>query len=67
MYKLKPNAPDFQACDGPFEGRKYIAGTTYAEIPTNEADKFEEIKTEEPTETGRKAQSQKPAAKDKEE
>jgi len=41
MYKLKLNQPDFECVDGPFAGRKYKTGQTYAEIPPNEAHRFE--------------------------
>ncbi len=43
MYKLKPTSPDFVCCDGPFAGRKFIAGDIYDEIPPAEADKFETV------------------------
>lgn len=41
MYKLKLNQPDFECVDGPFAGRKYKTGQTYAEIPPNEAHRFD--------------------------
>jgi hypothetical protein len=45
MYKLKSNVPDFTVVDGIFKNRTYKAKETYAEIPPEEKDKFEEIKT----------------------
>jgi hypothetical protein len=58
MYKLKEKTPDFQCCDGPLEGRKFVAGQMYPEIPPEEAGKFEEVKTEEMSQgAGRKAQA----------
>jgi hypothetical protein len=43
LYKLKPNQEPFQCCGGPFEGRKYLPGQIYTEIPPEEADKFEDV------------------------
>jgi hypothetical protein len=42
LYKLKPNQEPFVVCGGPFEGRKFLTGQTYAEIPPEEADRFDE-------------------------
>lgn len=47
-YKLKPNQESFQSVDGPFDGRKFLSGQTYAEIPPEEAEKFEEINPVDP-------------------
>lgn len=43
MYKLKPNAADFEVVDGPFAGRKYKDGQVYSEIPPEERLKFDEL------------------------
>lgn len=48
QYKLKVNVPDFEVVDGKFEGRKFKAGETYAEIPAEEKEKFEVIKEARP-------------------
>lgn len=45
-YRLKTIHNSFQCCGGPFEGRKFEPGKTYAEIPQEEAWKFDEVKTE---------------------
>ena len=44
-YQLKPGQEAFQVVDGPFEGRQYRPGVTYAEaeIPPREEKRFEEI------------------------
>ncbi len=47
-FRLKKTSPDFQCCAGPFEGRKFVAGRIYAEIPPEEQDKFEEVTKEKP-------------------
>ena len=44
MYKLKKGIESFQVVDGPFAGRKFEKGKEYAEIPPDEAAKFEKIK-----------------------
>jgi hypothetical protein len=41
MYQLKKNVAEFDVVDGPCAGRKYRRGTPYAEIPPQEAHKFE--------------------------
>jgi hypothetical protein len=41
-YKLKPNQEPFQCCGGQFEGRKFLHGQTYPEIPPEEAVRFDE-------------------------
>ena len=43
QYKLKPNVPDIEIADGPFAGRKFVAGEIYKEIPTGEEKKFEPV------------------------
>jgi hypothetical protein len=43
MYKLKEKEPDFQCCDGPLEGRKFVSGKVYEKIPPEETNRFEEI------------------------
>ncbi len=45
-YKLKSNVPNIEIVDGPFAGRKFVAGEIYAEIPANEKAKFDEVRTE---------------------
>lgn len=45
-YKLKANVADFEVVDGPFAGRKFVAGQIYAEIPAGEKAKFEPVKTD---------------------
>ncbi len=40
-YKLKPNQESFQSVDGPFDGRKFLSGQIYNEVPPEEADKFD--------------------------
>jgi hypothetical protein len=42
-FKLKEGIEDFQVVDGAFEGRKFRKGFLYAEIPPEEAKKFEEV------------------------
>lgn len=57
-YRLKANSPNFTMVDGPFARRAYSKGETYQEIPPGEADKFEEIISEDqpaPTRTGKRA------------
>jgi hypothetical protein len=44
MYHLKKNVADFTVVDGPFAGRSYHAGKSYAEIPPQEKHKFEEAR-----------------------
>ena len=43
MFRLRKNAPDFEVVDGPFTGRTFRAGETYAEIPPEEASRFEAV------------------------
>ena len=43
MYKLKATSAAFEVVDGPFAGRKYLHGQKYAEIPTQEKDRFEKV------------------------
>lgn len=38
--------PDIQIVDGPFVGRTYRSGEIYAEIPPQEASKFETVAEE---------------------
>jgi hypothetical protein len=45
-YKLKPGIENFQVVDGAFAGRKFRKGFLYAEIPPEEARKFEEVADE---------------------
>lgn len=52
MYQLKKNVPAFEVVDGPFEGRQYKQGQNYAEVPPNEAHKFDPIDTGDPPVTG---------------
>ena len=44
MHRLKKGIERFQVVDGPFAGRKFEKGKEYAEIPPDEAAKFEKIK-----------------------
>ncbi len=48
MYRLKKNVADFTVVDGPFAGRTFRAGKTYAEIPPGEKHKFEEARKSAP-------------------
>jgi hypothetical protein len=43
MYRLKTTSAAFEIVDGPFAGRKYLHGKTYAEVPPQEKDKFEKV------------------------
>ena len=43
MYKLKENQESFQVVDGAFAGRSYKRGESYAEVPPNEAHRFDEM------------------------
>lgn len=59
-YRLKPNVENFEVVDGPFAQRKFISGEIYAEIPPNEAGKFDEIKPADgPAKTTKRADNQK--------
>jgi hypothetical protein len=42
-YKLKIGQEQFAVVDGPFEGRKYLVGEVYQEIPPAESQRFDEI------------------------
>ena len=44
MFKLKKGQEAFTPVEGPFAGRKFVAGQIYGEIPPGTAGKFEEIK-----------------------
>jgi len=46
QYRLKSNQEPFQCCGGPFEGRSFLSGQIYAEVPPEEAERFEEVKSE---------------------
>jgi hypothetical protein len=48
MKRLKSTSPAFEVTDGLFAGRKYLHGQTYAEIPPQEAEKFEEVEPVDP-------------------
>ncbi len=50
MYRLKANVPGFTVVDGPFQGRTYLHGQTYDEVPPQEAHKFNEtvVESEDP-------------------
>ena len=52
-YRLKQNVENFEVVDGPFAGRGYVSGETYAEIPSAEAARFEKIREEKPAEPDR--------------
>ena len=41
--RLKPNAPDIEIVDGPFAGKRYVAGVLYEAIPPQEAHRFDEV------------------------
>jgi hypothetical protein len=43
-YRLKDNAPAFQAVDGPLAGRTFEHGRVYTEIPPGERKRFETVK-----------------------
>ena len=45
-YKLRSGQDTFRVVDGLFSGRIYRVGIEYAEIPTEEAGRFEEIAPE---------------------
>ena len=42
-YRLKSNAPDIEVVDGPFAGKRFVAGVLYEAIPPQEAHRFEEV------------------------
>jgi hypothetical protein len=46
MLKLKKSSPAFEMVDGPFQGRKYSHGHTYADdaVPPGERASFEKVK-----------------------
>jgi len=44
MYKLKEDQESITVVEGPFAGRNYRHGETYAEVPPQEMRRFEEIK-----------------------
>ena len=41
MYRLKKGQEAFTPVEGPFAGRKFVAGQLYGEIPPGTAGKFE--------------------------
>jgi len=41
MYRLKKGQEAFTPVEGPFAGRKFVAGQIYGEIPPGTAGKFE--------------------------
>ena len=43
MYRLKTSEPEFTVVDGAFANHTYRAGQSYAEIPPEEANRFEKI------------------------
>lgn len=45
MYKLKSNAPDIVCMSGPCEGKAYRQNEIYEEIPEQDKDRFEIVKT----------------------
>ncbi len=40
-YQLKPGVESFEIMGGPDEGKKFVRGRTYAEIPAGYEDRFE--------------------------
>lgn len=60
MFQLKKGTESFTVVDGPFAGRTFEPGKTYAEIPPQDADRFEEIR-----EPAASAGDVKPAKADK--
>lgn len=46
MFTLKKTEPDFEMVDGPFAGRKFRAGESYAEVPPAEKRRFEAVAAE---------------------
>ena len=47
MYKLKRNVADFIVVDGYYEGKSFLAGQVYVNIPAHESHKFEKLEEEE--------------------
>ena len=43
MYRLKKGQEAFTPVEGPFAGRKFVAGQLYGEIPPGEKGRFDEI------------------------
>jgi len=56
-YQLKKSVEGFQVVDGPFAGRKFEKGKEYAEIPLEEAKKFEPVSPAMPAEKESKRRS----------
>lgn len=44
MYRLKEGIESFRVVDGPDEGKKFLKGKEYAEVPAGEKGKFEKIR-----------------------
>jgi|GEM_PF-3236931 len=63
MYKLKQGVQGFTVIDGPMAKKSFKQGETYAEIPPQEAAKFEEIKDDQPEETAETVGKPKKASK----
>ncbi len=51
-YILKPDQPAIEVTDGAYAGRKYTHGTIYAEVPPEEAHRFEQSGVDESGEAG---------------
>lgn len=43
MYRLKAGEPAIDVVDGPFAGKGYRHGQVYAEVPPEEARRFEAV------------------------
>lgn len=43
-YRLRPGQETIEIVDGPMAGRRYEKGKTYAEVPPQEAHRFEEMR-----------------------
>lgn len=54
MFKLKSNQESFRVIHGPFAGRQFLRGVTYAEVPSEEKHKFEDLSHAEPQSPQRK-------------
>lgn len=48
MYMLKKGVPPFEIVEGPMAGRRFVPGQSYAEIPDQEKDRFEKVKSAKP-------------------
>jgi len=54
QYKLKKGIENFDVVDGPFAGRKFVRGKVYGKVPSEEKQKFDEIREQRSEARGRK-------------